>query len=138
MQIVDIVVLVLHVLGATIWTGGHLVLSTSVLPKALARRSPEVLQEFESGFERVGIPALIVQVLTGIWLLYRLLPGLEGQAGLTHTAGTDQRQEPAARILDEIGNLSQLWGPSDKGRGLQGQVVTRHQDCLNNDRLRRG
>jgi putative copper export protein len=87
MFIVDIVVLVLHVLGAAVWTGGHLVLSISVLPRALATRSPDVVLDFESAFERVGIPALGVQVATGIWLLFRLMElGLEG-AALTHTTG---------------------------------------------------
>lgn len=64
----------LHVLGATVWTGGHLVLALSVLPKALKARSIEELVRFEDAFERVGLPALGVQVVTGLWLANRLLP----------------------------------------------------------------
>lgn len=64
----------LHVLGATVWTGGHLVLALSVLPKALKGRSIDDLVRFEGAFERVGIPALAVQVVTGLWLANRLLP----------------------------------------------------------------
>jgi len=67
-------ILTLHVLGATIWTGGHLVLTFTVLPRALRARDPAILLDFEQGFERIGIPALIVQVATGLWLAWRLVP----------------------------------------------------------------
>ncbi len=66
--------LLIHVLGATIWTGGHLVLALTVLPKALKTRNVEAIRQFESGYERIGMPALFVQVITGIWLAYRVLP----------------------------------------------------------------
>ena len=67
-------VLLLHILGATVWTGGHLVLALTVLPRVLRERSPAKLLEFESAYERIGIPALAVQVLTGLWLAHRLVP----------------------------------------------------------------
>lgn len=67
-------ILSIHVLAATIWTGGHLVLSFTVLPRALAARDPRVLTAFEAGFERIGIPALIVQVASGLWLAYARAP----------------------------------------------------------------
>jgi uncharacterized membrane protein len=60
--------LTLHVLGVCVWAGGHLVLATTVLPRALARRDARILRAFEEPFERIGIPALIIQVATGIWL----------------------------------------------------------------------
>ncbi|MBI4006611.1 MAG: CopD family protein [Gammaproteobacteria bacterium] len=68
--------LLLHILGASIWTGGHLVLSLTVLPRALKNRSPDILLQFESGFEKLGIPALIIQVITGIWLAYLRVPSI--------------------------------------------------------------
>ena len=67
-------VLLVHILGATIWTGGHLVLTGAVLPRALASRDPEVLRNFESGFERIGMPALLVQVITGVWMAHDIRP----------------------------------------------------------------
>lgn len=67
-------VLLLHILGATIWTGGHLLLALTVLPKALRARSVEEVMRFESGFERIGIPALLIQVVTGLWLAHAALP----------------------------------------------------------------
>lgn len=66
--------LFLHILGATIWTGGHIVLSVVILPKVLKERSPERLLEFESVYEKVGMPALIIQILTGLALAHRILP----------------------------------------------------------------
>ena len=32
-------ILIAHLLGATIWTGGHLILSLSILPNVLATRA---------------------------------------------------------------------------------------------------
>lgn len=66
--------LLFHVLAATVWTGGHLVLATAVLPRALSTRDPQVLLAFESRFERIGIPALLIQVITGVWMAYTLRP----------------------------------------------------------------
>lgn len=67
-------VLLLHVLAATVWTGGHLVLAMTVLPRALAARNPAILLEFESGYERVGMPALLIQAASGLWMAYATLP----------------------------------------------------------------
>ena len=68
------VILLLHVLGATVWTGGHLVLALGVLPGALRRRDVEAIARFERVYERVGIPALVVQVATGLWLAAHWIP----------------------------------------------------------------
>jgi len=67
-------VLLAHILGATIWTGGHLVLAIAVLPQVLRERSPAALRAFESAYEKIGMPALAVQVATGLWLAYQLVP----------------------------------------------------------------
>jgi putative copper export protein len=69
-------VLLLHILGATIWTGGHLVLALAVLPRVLKDRSPTALRQFESAFEKVGMPALLLQVATGLWLAHLLVPNV--------------------------------------------------------------
>ncbi len=67
------VFLSLHILGAAVWAGGHLVLAVTILPGALRERRAATVSEFEQRFERVGLPALGVQVVTGIWLAERLL-----------------------------------------------------------------
>ncbi len=66
--------LLLHILSATIWTGGHIVLSVVILPKVLREDSPERLLDFESVYEKIGMPALIIQVVTGLTLAHGLVP----------------------------------------------------------------
>lgn len=68
------VVLLFHVLGASIWTGGHLLLALVILPAVLRSRDLPRLQQFETAFERVGIPALLIQVVTGLVLAWQRLP----------------------------------------------------------------
>jgi len=67
--------LCLHILGACIWVGGHLVLATRILPRALREKKAALIREFEQGYERIGMPALAVQIGTGLWLAHRLLGG---------------------------------------------------------------
>ncbi len=68
--------LTLHLLAATIWTGGHLVLALSILPGAVKHGSLEPIRQFESVYERIGIPALLILVATGFWLAYQWLPAV--------------------------------------------------------------
>ena len=49
-------------------------MSLAVLPRVLKEKSPERLLEFESAFERIGKPAMLVQIITGLLLAHRLLP----------------------------------------------------------------
>lgn len=65
---VYLIVLGLHLIGATVWTGGHLVLALGILPGVLRTRDPARLIAFEHVYAPIGIPALIVQVATGLWL----------------------------------------------------------------------
>lgn len=67
------VVLCVHIVGATIWAGGHLVLTFGILPGALRDGRAAAVSDFEQRFERVGLSALGVQILTGLWLAHRLL-----------------------------------------------------------------
>ncbi len=67
-------VLFLHILTATVWTGGHLVLAIAILPGVLKTKSPAELLRFEKAYERIGIPSLLVLVVSGAWLAYQKLP----------------------------------------------------------------
>jgi putative copper export protein len=67
------IALALHVLGATVWVGGHLMLALTVLPRALQDGRAAAVQDFEKSFERVGLPALALQIATGLWLAEHLL-----------------------------------------------------------------
>lgn len=66
--------LYLHLLGASVWVGGHLILLCNVLPGALRRRDPQPVRAFEQLYERIGIPALLLQVISGLWLAALWLP----------------------------------------------------------------
>jgi putative copper export protein len=67
-------ILLLHLLGATVWTGGHLILATVILPRAMRNRDVEGIRNFENAYEKIGIPALIVQIASGLWLAHRMMP----------------------------------------------------------------
>lgn len=68
---------ILHTLGATVWTGGHLVLAVTVLPQALKNRDPDRIHAFEEHFENFGLLALLLQVMTGLWLTWMYFPGFQ-------------------------------------------------------------
>lgn len=61
----------LHVLGACVWIGGHIVLVCMVLPRAMKRSDPAPIIDFERGYGRLGLGALVIQLLTGLWLAHR-------------------------------------------------------------------
>jgi len=63
-----------HILAATIWTGGHIILSCVILPRVLKHRDAQALEQFESAYEKIGMPALIIQIITGLMLAYTMLP----------------------------------------------------------------
>ena len=67
------IALSLHILGATIWAGGHLTLALTILPRALREQRSAAVSEFEHSFERIGLPALAIQILSGVWLAHHLL-----------------------------------------------------------------
>jgi len=62
------ILLVIHLLSASVWVGGHLYLSLSVLPGVLRRKDADQLLKFEKSFEPVGMPSLVLLVVTGIWM----------------------------------------------------------------------
>ncbi|MFN8321740.1 MAG: copper resistance protein CopD [Chitinophagales bacterium] len=69
--------IVFHVLGACVWVGGHLVLALSVLPKALKEKNADTVHVFETHYERIGIPALVIQVITGLLIAANYVPVTE-------------------------------------------------------------
>ena len=66
--------LFLHLLGASVWVGGHLVLFLGILPRAMLARDPAPVRAFEQVYERIGLPALLLQIVTGLWLAAIWLP----------------------------------------------------------------
>ena len=77
MSVFSLLVIV-HALAATVWTGGHLVLDLGVLPKALRARDAGAIRAFEETFEPLGLSALAIQVVSGLWMVGIELPGYRG------------------------------------------------------------
>ena len=69
-----ILLIIIHTLAATIWIGGHLILSIVILPNAWKKNDFRIISIFEENFEKIGIPALIIQVISGIWMSVLYLP----------------------------------------------------------------
>lgn len=61
-------------MAATIWTGGHLILFFTVLLPTLRDKNIDRIRAFERRYEKIGIPALLVLVLTGLYLAWRQEP----------------------------------------------------------------
>lgn len=57
----------LHLVGASIWVGGQLVLA-GMVPK-VRKVSPEALTTMARAFARIGWPAMAVMIVTGTWSL---------------------------------------------------------------------
>lgn len=69
-------VLFFHLLGACVWVGGHLYLVATVLPNAMRQQSSEPILAFEASFEKLGMTALLTQVVTGGYMVSRFLPNM--------------------------------------------------------------
>ena len=61
-------IIFIHIICATIWTGGHLILTIGFLPKAFKKNDFSIIEQFESRFEPIGMSALVISVITGIYM----------------------------------------------------------------------
>jgi uncharacterized membrane protein len=62
---IDVIRVTLHVLAATIWVGGQIVLAAVVWP--LRRAAPEGVVPVARAYAWVAWPAFAVLILTGFW-----------------------------------------------------------------------
>lgn len=69
--------LLLHVVGACVWVGGHLYLVLKIVPTAVQTQNTQPILGFESSFEKLGMTALATQIITGLWMARLLLPSWE-------------------------------------------------------------
>jgi len=74
-----------HVLGAAVWVGGHLLLALRYLPAAIKEKDISMIRMFERQYEVIGIPSLLVQIITGVWIAF-------GHYGLTLMSFDDPLQ----------------------------------------------
>lgn len=68
--------IVIHVLAATVWTGGHLALVFMYLIPAIKENDLTDILIFELKYEKVGMPALLLLVITGLYQSYQVVPDL--------------------------------------------------------------
>ena len=64
------IILIIHLLAATVWVGGHLILLLIYVPKAKKSNSLAGISFFRKNFESIGMPALILLLITGVLLAY--------------------------------------------------------------------
>lgn len=70
------IILLIHILSATLWVGGYLMLSFTSLPKALKNKSLENIAQLKKDYNKISIHILILQLLTGLLLAYYLVPDI--------------------------------------------------------------
>lgn len=62
--------LILHILSASVWIGGHLILAIRYVPEAIKLKSNLPITNFRNKFEPLGMLALIILVITGVAMAY--------------------------------------------------------------------
>ncbi len=63
--------LIIHLLSAAIWVGGHLLLVFGHLPQALREKNQNIILDYERKYEPVGMTALVLLVITGVMMAYK-------------------------------------------------------------------
>lgn len=63
--------LIIHLLSATVWVGGHLLLTFGHLPQALKEKDQNIILNYEQKYEPVGMTALVLLVITGVLMAYK-------------------------------------------------------------------
>ncbi|MFA6958070.1 MAG: hypothetical protein WC538_19555 [Thermoanaerobaculia bacterium] len=67
---------ILHILGAATLVGTNLVLMLSVIPKAKKAGDIGIIKGFLAGVGQMGVHALAVQLITGLWLATPMFKGI--------------------------------------------------------------
>ena len=81
-------VLTAHILAATVWKGGHLILVLAFLPAALREHDVALIEQFEQRFEPIGLPSLAIQALSGLWLANTVQPDWSRWIGFADPASS--------------------------------------------------
>lgn len=63
--------LIIHLISATIWVGGHLYMIIRLLPGILKRKDVDTLLQFEKTYEPMGMPSLVLLLITGFWMSFQ-------------------------------------------------------------------
>ena len=70
--------LIIHLLAACVWRGEHIVLVFAYLIPALKKKNLDEMLIFEDKYEKIGMPALLLLVVTGLYQAYVFVPDLNG------------------------------------------------------------
>ncbi|MEZ5297786.1 MAG: hypothetical protein R2697_16360 [Ilumatobacteraceae bacterium] len=65
--------LFLHVIAASVWVGGQIVL-VGLVPQ-VRKSHPEAVKTIANGFGKIAWPAFVVAVVTGIWNVFEVDAG---------------------------------------------------------------
>lgn len=68
------IALILHLFGASIWVGGHLYLLIRLMPNFIRHNDIKGFLSFEKSYEPLGIFALVIQIITGFYMLVSIAP----------------------------------------------------------------
>ena len=63
--------LIIHLMSATVWVGGHLILVASYLPRAIKEKNQNYILNYEKKYEPIGMLSLILLILSGILMAYK-------------------------------------------------------------------
>lgn len=113
----DTIRLFLHVLAATIWVGGQLVLATLV--PVLRRFGSEAVTAVARQFNRVAWGAFAVLVLTGIWNI----TAISGTPGDTPSYRTTLMVKLAVVVLSGIAAFVHTRTKTARGRAIWGALT---------------
>lgn len=69
--------LIIHLLCAALWVGGHLLLVIAYLPQALKFKDQTIILNYEKKYETIGMTALILLVISGILMAYKYNVSIE-------------------------------------------------------------
>ncbi len=62
----------IHVLAASVWIGGHIIILLGYVPRMLRTGSFSELDSFEKVYEKIGMPSLLIAVVTGVYMALAL------------------------------------------------------------------
>lgn len=69
--------LIVHLLSATVWVGGHLLLVFGYLPQTLKTKDQNIILNYEKKYEPVGMSALVLLVISGVLMAYKYNVSIE-------------------------------------------------------------
>lgn len=81
------ILLIVHIIAASIWVGVHLYLFVRLMPRFVRNQDVAAFLQFEKSYEPLGLLALAVQVITGVYMLNAMVPMSQWLAPLGQLGG---------------------------------------------------